>query len=538
MVAKGKPSELFVALARCRKAFVGVAVMSGLVNVLYLTGSFFMMEIYDRVIPARSIPTLLAIGALALVLYGFQGVIESLRTRVLARIGSSLDETLSGRTFELVARLPLRGAGAAEGAVPVRDLDQVRAFLSSLGPTALFDLPWMPLYLGICFLFHPLIGLAGLAGAACLAAITLLAEHGTKKPAVEVTALGNRRAAMSESVRRNAEVVAAMGMQAAVSGRWAQVNREYMRGQRRLSDVSGSLSTVSKIFRMALQSGVLALGAYLVITGAASGGVILASSILVSRALAPAELAIQHWKAFVTARQSWRRLGELLARLPAGDEPLALPAPRSDLRVEGVWIVPPGTQRVVVQEVGLGLRAGQALGVIGPSACGKSSLVRAMVGVWPTSRGSVRLDGADLSQWSPDALGRHMGYLPQEVDLFAGTVAENIARMAAKPDAEAVVAAARAAGVHDLILRLPQGYETPVGEGGAGLSAGQRQRVGLARALYGNPSWWCSTSRTRTSTARARPRSPRPSWACASAVASPSSSRTARARWPRSTSSW
>jgi PrtD family type I secretion system ABC transporter len=480
-------AELASALAQCRTAFIGVAAMSGLVNVLYLTGSFFMLEVYDRVIPSRSVPTLIGLCILAFVLYIFQGLLEALRSRILARIGAALDESLSGRIFDIVVRAPLKGAAPGDGLLPLRDLDQLRAFLGGSGPSAFFDLPWMPIYLLICFLFHPLIGVAALVGAAVLATLGLLTDRATRHPAQTATAHGLRRNGLAEAGRRNAEVLAAMGMQGRFGTRWALANRDYLQSQQRASDIAGGYGAGSKVFRTALQSGVLALGAYLVINGLASAGIIIASSILVARALAPAELAIANWKSFVQARQSWARLSELFARMPAGAQPHALPAPSRALQVESVSVAPPGTPRLVVQDVSFALQAGQGLGVIGPSASGKSSLVRALVGVWPAVRGKVRLDGAALDQWSADDLGPHIGFLPQEVELFAGTVAENIARFDPQAPSDAVIAAARAAGVHELILRLSEGYDTRIGEGGAGLSAGQRQRVGLARALYGDP---------------------------------------------------
>ncbi|TXN74660.1 type I secretion system permease/ATPase [Methylobacterium sp. WL8] len=480
-------AELTSALTSCRTAFVGVALMSGLVNVLYLTGSFFMLEVYDRVIPSRSVPTLIGLMALALALYAFQGALEAIRSRILARIGASLDEALSGRVFDVVVRAPLKAAVPGDGLLPLRDLDQIRAFLSGTGPSAFFDLPWLPIYLGVCFLFHPLIGVAALGGAVFLAGVTWLTDRATRKPARAATGHGQRRNGLAESGRRNAEVLAALGMQGRFRTRWALANRDYMDAQQRTADVAGGLGAVSKVFRMALQSGVLALGAWLVIQGQATAGIIIASSILVSRALAPAELAIANWKGFVQARQSWARLSDLLVRIPDGAARHALPAPMRTLSVEAVAIAPPGAQRVVVSEVSFALSAGQGLGVIGPSASGKSSLVRALIGVWPPVRGKVRLDGAALDQWDPAELGPHLGYLPQEAELFAGTIGENIARF--DPDAapEAVIAAAHAAGIHEMVLRLPEGYDTWVGEGGAGLSSGQRQRVGLARALYRDP---------------------------------------------------
>lgn len=487
MMRRPDSAELISALSSCRVAFIGVAAMSGLVNVLYLTGSFFMLEVYDRVIPSRSVPTLVGLMVLALVLYGFQGVLETLRSRVLARVGGALDESLSGRVFDLVVRAPLKGAAPADGLLPLRDLDQLRAFLGGSGPSAFFDLPWIPIYLAICFLFHPLIGVAAVVGAAVLAVLALLNDRATQGPARAATGHGLRRNGLAEAGRRNAEVLAVLGMQGRFAARWAVANDAYRQAHQRVSDVASGYGAVSKVFRTALQSGVLALGAWLVINGQASAGIIIASSILVSRALAPAELAIANWKGFVQARQSWGRLSELFARLPAAGQPHALPAPSRMLHVESVSVAPPGVQRLVVQDVGFTLQAGQGLGIIGPSASGKSSLVRALVGLWPPARGKVRLDGAALDQWSHEDLGRHIGFLPQEVELFAGTVAENIARFDPQASPEAVIAAARAAGVHEVVLRLTEGYDTRLGEGGAGLSAGQRQRVGLARALYGDP---------------------------------------------------
>ncbi|MEE7458778.1 type I secretion system permease/ATPase [Methylorubrum populi] len=480
-------NEIAAALGQCRSAFLGVALMSGLVNVLYLTGSFFMLEVYDRVIPSRSVPTLIGLCALALVLYAFQGVLETIRARILARIGAALDEALSGRVFDLVVRAPLKGTSQGDGLLPLRDLDQIRAFLAGTGPSAFFDLPWMPVYLAICFLFHPLIGVAALLGLAVLGALTFLTDTASKGPTQAATGHGMRRNGLAEAGRRNAEVLTAMGMQQRLAARWALANHDYRAAHQTVSDVGGGYGAGSKVFRMALQSGVLALGAWLVIHNEATAGVIIASSILVSRALAPAEMTIANWKGFVAARQSWHRLSGLLARMPPEAQPHALPAPRDSVTVEGASIAPPGTPRLVVQDVSFGLRAGQGLGIIGPSASGKSSLVRALVGVWPPVRGKVRFDGAALDQWSSSDLGPHIGFLPQEVELFAGTVAENIARFEPGAPSEAVIAAARAAGVHELVLRLPEGYDTRIGEGGSGLSAGQRQRIGLARALYREP---------------------------------------------------
>lgn len=480
-------SEIASALASCKTAFVGVGLMSGVINVLYLTGSFFMLEVYDRVIPSGSIPSLIALCLLALLLFSLQGALDMVRSRILARIGSALDERLSSRVFGLVIRGPLRSGAKESGGGPLRDLDQIRGFLSSNGPVALFDLPWMPLYIVICFAFHPLIGVAACVGALSLIIITLLTEWLTRRPSATASRHFEVRTGLAEAGRRNAEALAAMGMAGRYAGLWSKANRDYMREQLRVADVAGGLGALSKVARMALQSGVLALGAYLVINGQATPGIIIASSILTSRALAPAELAIANWRGFVGARQSWHRLVELLNEMPSGPQPLPLAAPVGTVAVESISVCPPGSQRLSVHDITFELKAGQGLGIIGPSAAGKSSLVRALVGIWPTVRGKVRLDGADLDQWCKTGIGDHIGFLPQAVELFAGSVAENISRFAPDAPPELIVAAAKAAGIHELILALPQGYGTPVGDGGAGLSAGQRQRVGIARALYGEP---------------------------------------------------
>jgi ATP-binding cassette, subfamily C, bacterial PrsD len=480
-------SELSAALASCRGAFVGTALISGMSNVLMLTGAMFMLEVYDRVIPSRSMPTLVGLGILAAGLFTALGILDGIRGRILSRIGGALDETVSGRVYDVLVRLPVRAGSRSEGVQPLRDLDAIRSYLSSLGPVALFDLPWIPLYLAICFAFHPLIGFTALGGAIVLIILTLLTEVLMRAPTRAATAAAVTRNSLAETSRRNAEALTAMGMVGRVAERWGEANRDYMRSQRRASDVGGGLGAMSKVLRMMLQSAVLGVGGYLVIHQEATAGIIIAGSILSARALAPVDLAIAHWKGFVAARQSWHRLNRLLAALPGQVAPMSLQAPRHSIAVEGVAVAPPGVQRIVVQDVGFKLEAGQGLGIIGPSGSGKSSLARALVGVWHPVRGKVRLDGAALDQWSAEALGAHVGYLPQDVELLAGTVAQNIARFEAEPDSEAVIAAARAVGVHDMIVNLPEGYNTSVGEHGSGLSAGQAQRVALARAVYRDP---------------------------------------------------
>lgn len=480
-------SEIVTFLTSCRRIFWGLAAFSGLSNLLMLTGSFFMLQVYDRVLPGRSVPTLLALLALATTLYLFQGGLDLVRSRISVRIGRYFDERLSMRVFDAVVRLPLKTRGDGDGLQPLRDLDQVRGFLSSGGPAALFDLPWMPVYLGICFLFHFWIGVTALVGAAVLVGVTILTELRTRGPAKAFSRLGVSRTAIAAEGRRNAEVLQAMGMRRRAALRWQDANSKYLAAHERASDVASALGGASKVFRSILQSAVLAVGAYLVINQESTAGIIIAGSILTARALAPVETAIANWKGFVAARQSGQRLNQLLKLLPKEEEPLALPAPTEALVIEQLYMAAPDSDRAILSDVSFTLRSGQAVGIIGPSGSGKSTLARALVGVWPRLRGRIKLDNAALDQWSADALGKHIGYLPQDVALFEGSIAANIARFDPKARPAGVLEAAQAAGVHDLILSFPEGYGTKIGEGGVALSVGQRQRIGLARALYGNP---------------------------------------------------
>jgi PrtD family type I secretion system ABC transporter len=488
MVRNSTPrrSELAQTLKASRMALLGIGLFSGALNILTLTGSVFMLQVYDRVIPSRSVPTLVGLALLVAGLFLMQGLLDLIRSRMLGRVAGLLHERLSARVFSIALRLPLVRTNI-DAQQPMRDLDQVRSFLSSGGPLALFDLPWLPFYLAICFLFHPLIGWTALGGALVLITLMLLTELLSHRAAKEAMQVAGTRHTLAEAGRRNAEVISAMGMAPAVATHWHEADQQFMASQLRLADVSGGFGAMSKVLRMALQSAVLGVGALLVIWGEATGGIIIAASIISARALAPVELAIAHSKGFIAARQSWRRLGELLAAMPARDEPLPLRKPVSTLSVQGVSITPPGDPRLLVRDVTFHLKSGMGLGIVGPSGSGKSCLARALVGAWTPVRGKVRLDAAALDQWLSEMLGRHIGYLPQDVELFAGTVAQNIARFQQGDDPDLVIQAATLAGVHDLILSLPQGYETPIGERGAALSAGQRQRLGLARALYGDP---------------------------------------------------
>ncbi len=487
-MARDASGEVREALKSCRAAFVLVGVFSGVINVLMLTSSIYMLQVYDRVLASRSVSTLIGLSVIALVAFLLQGALDGLRNRMLSRIGARFDELLSGRVYELITVLPLKGARSIGGAQPIRDLDQVRGFLSGLGPTALFDMPFMPVFFLGCFLIHSLLGWLAVAGGAVIVGLTLLTEARSRAPSKHVTQSATERHSLAEVSRRNAEVIRALGMRGTLAARFEDVNTRHVMHGLRASDAISGIGAMAKVFRMILQSAGLGLGAYLVIRGELSGGGMIASSILMSRALAPIEIAVANWRGFISAREGYARLQQSLTLLgPAQRERLSLPAPVRILAAQDLVVGAPGSGQPIVLDASFQIAAGQGLGLIGPSASGKSTLARALVGVWPTLRGEVRLDGATLDQWDADALGPHIGYLPQDVELFEGTVAENIARFRPDASSESIVAAASAAGAHDMILQLPAGYDTHIGENGAMLSGGQRQRIALARALFGDP---------------------------------------------------
>ncbi|CAM9714402.1 unnamed protein product, partial [Phaeothamnion confervicola] len=475
------------ALRDCRRAFWSVAVFSGGVNLLMLAGPLYMLQIYDRVLAARSVPTLVALTVFLVGAYAFQGALDIIRTRIVVRAGALLDRQLGASVHAAVVKIANQSSNARDPIQPVRDLDQIRSFLSSAGPIAIVDIPWMPVFLAICFLLHPWLGIAALAGGLILLGLTFLTEFASRAPARELAQHVGMRGSMIEADRRNSESVVAMGMADALSSRWTAINNRYLGALSRSTDVTGTYGSMSKIIRLLLQSAILGIGAYLVIRGEMTAGAMIAASIMVGRALAPIETVIANWRGFISARQAIRRLSGVLARMGAPAAVTALPKPGKSFEVEQLAAAAPGGQNAIVRDVQFKLAAGEALAIVGPSGAGKTSLVRALVGIWPAARGSVRLDGAKLDQWEPSFLGKHVGFVAQNVELFDGTIAENISRMAAEPDSEAVLQAARAAGAHDMILQMPKGYDTPIGEGGAVLSGGQRQRIALARALYGDP---------------------------------------------------
>src|SRR5215510_124507 len=479
--------DVGAALRDCRRVFWSVALFSGLVNRLILAGPLYKLKIYDRVLSSRSITTLIALSVFLVGAYAFQGTLYLNRSRVVVRAAALLDAHLALTVHAAVIRLAIGSRNPGEAHQPVRDLDQIRAFLTGAGPIAIVDLPWIPIFLFICFLIHPWLGVASLAGGIVLFAMTLLTERASRVPARALARDSGTRAVLVEADRRNSELIVAMGMAGVLAKRFAAINNQYIAAVGRATDVTSSYSSISRVLRLMLQSLILGLGAYLVIRQELSAGAMIAASIMMGRALAPIETAIANWRAFIAARQSVARLSETLARVERKGAATTLPKPVHSLQVELAVVAPPGSQTPIVGNIRFALSAGEALGIIGPSGAGKTSLVRVLVGIWPALKGSVRLDGAALDQWDPELLGRHVGFVSQTVELFEGTISENIARMEIVPHADAVLRAARAAGAHDMILRLPNGYDTKVGEGGAVLSGGQRQRIALARALYGDP---------------------------------------------------
>ena len=475
-----------VALRRCRTALLGVAFFSCIINLLGLTGSIYMLQVYDRVLISGSIPTLVTLTVAMVGLYFFYGLLDFVRLRILVGIASRFDRSLHKPLFAINVALPLR-YGQKEGLMqPLSELDQIRTFISNGGPTAFFDMPWLPLYLYIIYILHPYLGLLATIGGAVSVALTLLMEVLARAPQRRARESMINRQMQASAARRNAEVVRAMGLTDRFGDMWSEQSDRFLKDQRIIADVVGTIGVLSRTWRIMLQSLMLGLGAYLVIAGEATSGIIIASSIMLARALAPIDVALTKWREFIMARHSYSRLKELDGRA-VKRELTALPRPTRNISVEELAVAPPGLRQPIIQRITFSLNAGSALGIIGPSASGKSTLLRALVGAWLPLRGKVRFDDAAIDQWDEAALGRDIGYLPQDIELFDGTVAQNICRF--DPDAQpaAILAAADAAGIRALILRLPEGFQTELGDGGAVLSAGQRQLVGLARALYGDP---------------------------------------------------
>lgn len=471
-----------------RTALIGIGIISGIINLLMLTGSIFMMQVYDRVLASHSVPTLVALALIAMVAYAFQGWLEMLRTRLLTLIGERVEDVVGPRLQRAVLDLPLRmRRSAGETLQPFRDLESIRAFLSGPGPLAVFDLPWLPIYLAFIFLLHPLLGLLTVLGALVLTGLTIATELTSKKPSRSVIEAQSARNAIVDAAQRGAEVVHAMGMQKEMARRWGEAHTGALKAQRELQFSVGGLSVAARSFRMILQSAMLGLGALLAIRADISAGSIIAASILGARALAPIDQAIASWKGLAAARIGNARIKELLSHYPDKSTPFELPPPKQSLTVENLIVGAPGSRTPIVKRANFTVQAGQGLGIIGVSASGKTSLIRALIGVWLPLAGKVKLDGASIDQWDPEVLGRSIGYLPQDVQLFDGTIAENIARFMPNAEPELVIEAAKLAGFHTAVIAFPDGYNTVIGQGGVQLSAGQRQRVGLARALFGRP---------------------------------------------------
>ena len=479
------PSEIRQALAEHRRVFMAIGVFSAFINLLYLSPSLYMLQVYDRVITSSSLLTLAALSVLLLGAYLLMAVIELARSRVLVRLGNQLDRKLSYRVFEAAFQRNLKGRRHAAGAA-MHDLNMVRQFITGPGLNALLDAPWIPIYIMVIWLLHPLLGMVALGGVLVLGLLAALTEAITHKPLQEANQASQRGNQFATSVLRNTDAIQAMGMLGAFRQRWELLQQELLVRQSQASDHAGSITSATKFFRLSLQSAGLGVGAYLVLQTQITPGMMIAGSILMGRSLAPAEALISTWKQLVGARDAHARLNEMLAENPAAKPRLPLPAPQGLLQLEQVSAAPPGVPAATLKGVTLTARPGEVLAIVGPSASGKSTLARVMAGIWEARGGHVRIDGADMSQWSREDLGPFVGYLPQEVELFDGTVAENIARFRSQ-DSTAIIDAARRAGLHEIILRLPQGYDTRIGESGANLSGGQRQRVALARALFGNP---------------------------------------------------
>jgi ATP-binding cassette, subfamily C, bacterial len=467
--------------------FWAIGAFSVFVNLLMLTGPLYMLQVYDRVLGSRSEATLLALTLLIAVLFAIMGVLDHARSRLAARVGATVQSRLDDRVFRAGLARAVATGERARPASGLKDLEAVQRFLASPVVFAVFDMPWTPLFIAAIFLFHPWLGWLAVAGGLMLVALAALNQWRTRGPEAEAAAASLVGDAYAETVRQEAETVRALGMTGTAAARWRGLRGRALAAQLGSSDRVGGFSSASKSLRFFLQSAMLGLGAYLVIHGQTTAGAMIAASILLGRALAPVEQAIGGWPMLLRARAGWASLGRLLAATPDTAKPTALPRPKARLDVTQVTVFAPESERPSLRRLSFALRPGQALGVIGASAAGKSTLARVLTGLWQPAAGTVRLDGAALSQYDPETLGRYVGYLPQDVALFDGTVAENIARLDADPDPVAIVAAAKKAGAHEMILALPKGYDTPVAAGGSRLSGGQRQRIGLARALYGDP---------------------------------------------------
>ncbi|KKZ19483.1 peptidase [Serratia marcescens] len=469
------------------KVFWTVGIFTAFINLLMLVPSVYMLQVYDRVLPSRNEITLLMLTLIMLGLFGVMALLEYVRSMVVIRIGSQLDMRLNTRVYTAAYEANLQN-GSSDAGQMLGDLTTVRQFLTGSALFAFFDAPWFPIYLLVIFLFNPWLGLFALIGSLLLIALAVINEIVSKKPLSEASKLSIMSGNLASTNLRNAEVIEALGMLPNLKRRWFGLHQRFLNSQRVASERATTVTSITKFVRLSLQSLVLGLGGWLAIDGHITPGMMIAGSILMGRTLAPIEQVINIWKSWSSAKLSYQRLVKLLEMHPQRGTGMSLPRPEGIVSVEGVTATPPGSKGdAVLHNVSFAIQPGDVLGIIGPSASGKSTLARLLVGIWPVSEGIVRLDNADIYQWNKDELGPYIGYLPQDIELFAGTIAENISRFN-DVDSEKVIEAAKLAGVHELILRFPNGYDSLIGNGGAGLSGGQKQRIGLARALYGDPS--------------------------------------------------
>ncbi len=478
-------SELKKSLLSAKKSFIMVGLFSMFINILMLVPPLYMLQLYDRVLGSRSQDTLIMLTLIVVVLFITMGLLEVVRSRVLVRVGNKLDSMLSQRIFDSLFELERKAPGRSSS-MPLNDLTQVRQFMTGNGLFAFFDAPWMPIYIIVLFIFHPAFGFFAIFAAIVLVGITIANEYSTKDKLAEANNLSRASTIYVDSNIRNAEVVNAMGMRNNISKVWADKYYGFLNAQNIASDSAGVWSNLSKSLRVMFQSLILGLGAYLAINMEVTPGMMIAASIIMGRALAPLDLIIGSWKGFSSARSSYERIEGLLNDFPKDKEYMQLPAPKGEITLENVVVIPPSGTVPSLKGISMKIEKGDVVGIIGPSAAGKSSLARVMLGLWPLSNGVARIDKADISQWDREDLGKYVGYLPQDIELFEGTVSQNIARFG-EVEPEKVVEAASKAGVHEMILKLNEGYDTKIGPGGASLSGGQRQRIGLARALYNNP---------------------------------------------------
>lgn len=486
MTKKSTKSDLHEALGLCKGAFLSAAGFSLVINLLMLTPTIYMLQLYDRVLSSRSEETLVMLTLIVVAIFATQGALEWVRSQILVRVSAKLETLLNKRLFVIAYKQSLYSGGQNASAQPLDDLTSLRQFLTGNGLFAFFDAPWLPLYIALMFLFHPYYGWVAIFAAIILITLAAINEKITHSVLAEANGLAAQGRALVNKNLRNAEVIESMGMLENIHARWLKGSEKVLFLQAIASSRAGLLTSMSKTLRMLFQSMVLGLGAYLAIQQEISPGLMIAGSILLGRALAPIDLMIGSWKGFVLAREQYSRLNELLTQIPEDKETMELPAPKGKLSVEQAMIVPPGAKIPVIKGISLEVEPGDSVGIVGPSGAGKSTLVRALLGIWPAANGKIRLDGADIFSWDRMELGPYIGYLPQDIELFEGTISENIARFG-DVDSGKVVAAAQMSDVHELVLRLPEGYDTMIGAGGGNLSGGQRQRIGLARALYGAP---------------------------------------------------